>query len=52
MATVPLHTEIEPLKDMVPLTEINAEILPELRGSLPGGASGAQRDAVAHRLCG
>ena len=45
MATVPLHTEIEPLKDMVPLTEINAEILPELRGS-PLGEPPELSDAV------
>ncbi|WP_419928478.1 alpha/beta hydrolase [Candidatus Poriferisocius sp.] len=32
MATVALHEEIEPLKDMVPLDVINAENLPELRG--------------------
>ncbi|WP_419919701.1 alpha/beta hydrolase [Candidatus Poriferisocius sp.] len=31
MATIPLHEEIEPLKDLVPFGEINAAILPELR---------------------
>ncbi len=33
MATVPLHEEIEPLKDMFPIGEVNAEVLPGLRES-------------------
>ncbi|MCY4432375.1 MAG: alpha/beta hydrolase [bacterium] len=36
MATVALHEEIEPLKDMVPIGEVNAEVLPELRESRLG----------------
>ena len=43
MATVPLHEEIEPLKEMVPLGVINAEVLPELRATPLGEASRAQR---------
>ena len=45
MATVPLHEEIEPLKDMVPLGVINAEVLPELR-TTPLGEPPELSDAV------
>ena len=36
MATVPLHEEIEPIKEMVPFAVINAENLPELRAGRLG----------------
>lgn len=45
MATVPLHEEIEPLRDMVPLGVINAEVLPDLR-STPLGEPPELSDAV------
>ena len=35
MATVPLHTEIEPLKEMVPSRDLNADLLPWIRDNLP-----------------
>ncbi len=31
MTTIPLHEEIEPIKDLVPFAEVNAQVLPELR---------------------
>lgn len=32
MPSVPLHPEIEPMRDLMPLPDLNAEVLPSLRG--------------------
>jgi len=32
LPTVPLHPEIEPLRDLIPIPDLNADVLPSLRG--------------------